>query len=551
MNTTIVTQISEILEINVANIQLSIPTLSCFGDYSLPCFPFAKLLRKSPQRIAEELVCKFNHPLVEKTEAVNGYFNIFMKKSLSIDTLKKILTEENYGSGHSGDGKQVLIEHTSINPNASPHIGRGRNAMIGNALCNLLRFEDYDVDVHYFVNDIGKQIAMLVLETEGMSNIKFEDFLNIYIAAQSRAESDPEYVKKAFELLHNLENGDKQIFAKFSKIVDTCMEGQVKIFEELGIHYDAFDKESQFVLSGRVDEVLNELMKSGKLFEDEEHRMVLDLQDTVPESPFLPLTRADHSSLYPLRDITYTIEKIKMNSDKNIIVLGQDQKTYYKQIVEALKLLGYENAPELVCYQFVKLEDGKMSTRAGKVVLLEDLKKETIKRVSQNMEMRGYFDSERAKKIAYATVMYSILKCSPDKEVTFSWDEVLSFDGNSALYIMYNYARTQSLLKQAELEELQNVSFECLNTDIEQELLNTLGQYPVVIKEAIEKLNVFGIAKYVYTLTKLFSKYYNSTQIIDVDKPACTQARLYLAKAIGSIVKSGMQILGIEVVDRV
>lgn len=544
--------VSSILGVEETLVNVSIPKTPEHGDYSIPCFPFARILKKSPQSIAEELCKKFtDSSVVEKTEALNGYFNIFTKKSLAFSALEKAITEEDYGSGHTGNGKTLLIEHTSINPNASPHIGRGRNAMIGNAISNLMRFEGYVTDVHYFVNDIGKQIAMLVLETEGMSDVKFEDFLSIYVSAQEKAEHDSTYVHDAYKLLHELENGNSEVLSKFEKIVDVCMAGQVKIFNELGITYDSFDKESKLVLSGKVNQVLNNLKKTGKLFMDEENRWVLNLTDTVPEAPYMPLTRADGSSLYPLRDITYTIEKLNMGTDKNIVVLGQDQKVYFKQISVALNLLGYTVPPELVCYQFVKLTDGKMSTRAGKVVLLEDLKKETVNLVSENLKERGNFDPEKAKKIAYATIVYAILKCSPNKEVTFSWDEVLSFDGNSALYIMYNYARIQSILKHSNLNPLAEVDLKLLDSEYEKELLSQIATYPSVIKNAVSKLDVFCIARYTYGITRIFSKYYKTTKVIEPNNPNGTQAKLYLVKAIGNIIKSGMQILGIEIVDQI
>lgn len=223
------------------------------------------------------------------------------------------------------------------------------------------------------------------------------------------------------------------------------MEGQLQIFKDLGITYDKFDIESDFVLSGKTKNILQNLQETGKCFLDEENRWVLNLSEEVPEAPYLPLTRGDGSSLYALRDIAYTKWKSEQICDKNIVVLGQDQKTYYKQFKTALSFIGCTNIPELVCYQFVTLIDGKMSTRAGKVVLLEDFKKEALAKTMESSA--NCHTPEQIKKIAYATVLYSILKSSPEKEVTFDWESALSMDGNSALYIMYNYARIQSIKK--------------------------------------------------------------------------------------------------------
>lgn len=379
--------------------------------------------------------------------------------------------------------------------------------------------------------------------------MKFEDFLTLYISAQARAEKDEAFVKDSFALLKAVESGDSDAKASFDKVVNICMEGQLQIFKDLGITYDKFDIESDFVLSGKTKNVLQNLQETGKCFLDEENRWVLNLSEEVPEAPYLPLTRGDGSSLYALRDIAYTKWKSEQICDKNIVVLGQDQKNYYKQIKTALSFIGCKNIPELVCYQFVTLIDGKMSTRAGKVVLLEDFKKEALAKTIESST--NCHTPEQIKKIAYATVLYSILKSSPEKEVTFDWESALSMDGNSALYIMYNYARIQSIKKKTQLPAISDVNWDYLSSDEEMELIKLIEQYPEVIKKAHDDLNVFGIAQYVYALSKTFSKYYSHCKILDINNLDSTVAKTYLITAVGNLIKSGMKILGIDVVDKI
>lgn len=552
MKTQITNLVSKILDVNQDDIEIQVPSNVEFGDFSIPCFAFAKVLRMSPKDIAQKLVDNFSLPAVDHTIAINGYFNIFLSKEfLFSETLNKINTSEDYGSSHSGKGKTALIEHTSINPNASPHIGRARNALIGDALTRLLKFEDYKVDIHYFVNDIGKQIAMLVLATEGKDNVKFEELLDLYVQIYNNLKENPEFEKKVFDLLFELENGNPEAAKKFKHIVDICLKGQVSIFNELGIYYDHFDYESDYIVSGRVKTILEDLKKTGHLFEDETGRLVIDQHDyNIPlENPYLVVTRQDKTSLYPLRDIAYTIDKVKTNSDRNIVVLGEDQKTYFLQIAASLKMLGYV-PPEAIHYAFVLLSDGKMSTRQGKVVLLEDFMKESLQKVSDSLLSRyGKIDTEKAKKIAYGSVKYAILKTSSERNVVFDWENVLSFDGDSSLYIQYNYARIMSMLNKQQPSD--QIDFSLLTNPTEYELVRKLSEFKDVIEKSVSNLTVNGIASYVYSLTKLFSKYYHDCKIIDEECPELTNARLYLVKAISKVIKNSFEILGIEVLEQI
>lgn len=553
MKKQIATVVSELLQIDEKLVEVQTPSNVSFGDFSIPCFSFAKVLKKSPQSIAQFLVVHFSMENVEKTVAINGYFNIFLLKTqLFSNTLSTINNIANYGSSHSGVGKTALIEHTSINPNASPHIGRARNALIGDALARLFKFEGYSVDVRYFVNDIGKQIAMLVLATEGTDNIKFEDLLNLYVQIYNDLKDHPEFEQEVFMLLNKLENGNHEVAQKFKHIVDICLNGQLSIFNELGIFYDHFDYESDYIVSGRIKELLKELQATGHLFEDETGRLVIDQNgyDLPLENPYLVVTRQDKTSLYPLRDIAYTIDKVNHNVDRNIVVLGEDQYTYFQQISVALKMLGYV-APELVSYSFVLLANGKMSTRHGKVVLLTDFMEEALQKVSSSLLTRyGTVEVEKAKKIAYGAVKYAILKTSNERNVVFDWENVLNFEGDSSLYIQYNYARIMSMLRKMDVKD-DNIDFSLLSETSEYELIKKITEFPEVISKSMKNLSVHRIASYVYNLTKQFSKYYHDYKIIDENNKELSKARLYLVKAVSIIIKNGLAILGIDVLDKI
>ena len=250
-------KLSDILDVDKNEIinNLEFPPEQNLGDVAFPCFVLSKKLRKSPIIIAQEIKNKLdenNDSIFCEIKAVSGYLNFFLNRTI---VLQKFLKEYNDGNlfvNKKHKGEKALIEHTSINPNASPHIGRARNALIGDASSRLLKFLGYKTTVHYFVNDIGKQIALLVYYTEGKNEITFNDLLNLYVSANEELKQNPEIEEKVFNLLHEMECGNKEVFKKFTRIVKICIEGQKKIFNEFGIFYDCYDYESQYIISGRT-----------------------------------------------------------------------------------------------------------------------------------------------------------------------------------------------------------------------------------------------------------------------------------------------------------
>ncbi|MBQ9298802.1 MAG: arginine--tRNA ligase [Clostridia bacterium] len=555
----IASAIANILDKDVAEIYQILdksPNLE-MGDYSLPCFKLAKELKMAPLQIANNIKDKLILPEIDKIEVVSGYLNIFIKKEIYVKSvLEEIANKrEKYGSTGEGKGKTALVEHTSINPNASPHIGRARNALIGDSVVKILNFNDYKVETHYFVNDIGKQISMLLVGSKNKENVKFDELLQLYVDINKRVEEDKDLEQEVFDNLYKLENGDKETIQKFRNIVETCIEGQKEIFGKLGIHYDYFDYESDFIINGKVDEVLEKLKDTGKLFEAEDGRLAINQEEYhLPmKSPVLVVTRADKTSLYPLRDIAYSIYKAERNTDKNVIILGEDQKLYFQQISAALDLLGYKTA-QVIHYSFVLLPSGKMSTRNGTVVLLEDFMKEILEKTKQELAKRneGNIDEEKAKKIAYGAVKYTILKGSCEKNVTFDLEKALSFDGDTSLYIQYNYARINSILTKANYEGMVKLGkFELLNEDAEIQIIQKLEEFKSIIAKVTEKLTPNLIANYVYDLTKLFSSYYHDYSILNAETEELKNMRLQLIYSIGEVIEISLNLLGIETVDEI
>ncbi len=550
------------IEANLSSL-FELPKNSEYGDIALPCFTFAKELHKSPVDIALRLSEIAFPTFVIKAQNVGGYLNFFLDKNTYYKSIiLSAITDKKYGSSHFGDGKRCLIEHTSINPNASPHIGRSRNAIVGDFYSKLMQFEGYDVDVHYFVNDIGKQISMLVYGALGKEDVKFEDLLDLYVKTNALVKEKPEVEKEVFELLFKLENNDEEVKAKFRKIVDTCIKGQVAIFNKLGVFYDSFDYESEFIFSHNVDKVLQEIKALSDnpnaglhLEEDEDGRLVVMFDKYKKLTP-LVITRGDKTSLYPLRDICYTIWKGSQGADKNILVLGEDQKLYFEQIKTIVGELGYQ-VPEVIHYSFVMLQEGSMSTRNGTVVLLEDFMKIATEKVMESFTRNNRERNEQlAADIAYGAVKYSIQKTSNDKNVIFDWDSALTFEGCSGPYLQYTYARISSIFRKLQasgevydINDYSEFDYSAMELPIEGELISTLYSFPSVISHAVKEKSPHIIANFAFSLAKEFSSLYHDASILyeeNIEKKKC---RIALVNAVLNTLGTCMNILGIKCLE--
>ena len=522
--------------------QLELPKNKEFGDFSLPCF---KLNRKP-----EEFEKGIKLPdFIEKIEIKGAYLNFYLKQQILIEqTLKEILKEkELYGSSNQGKGKKALIEHTSINPNASPHIGRSRNAIIGDAIAGLFKFEGYNVETHYYVNDIGKQIAMLVLASEG-KKVTFNKLLGLYVEFNKKLEKSDKLEKEIFSLLSKLEKGDLKTKKQFKDIVDVCIKGQSKIMKELGIEFDYFDYESKFLFNKGVDKIIELLKKTNKTFIDDENRLCINLKEfNLPmKSPILPLTRSDGTSMYMLRDVAYTIEKLERSKENNILVLGEDQKLYFQQLKALLSLLKKE-APRPIHYSFVLLNSGKMSTRKGHVVLLEDFMKEIENETKQEIKKRKKtkVTDQLVKIIAHGALKFALLKVSAERNVNFNLGEAISFETESSPYVQYAYVRAMSVLKKAKKYKYSY----SLPTQEERGLIKKLAQYPEVIKESTKNLQVHNIVNYSLELAKIFNEFYQNCPVL-TENEEFKNSRLTLVEATTHVLKSSLKILGINCPDK-
>lgn len=538
-------------------IEISVPPKEGMGDYCLPCFKIKVDNLNNPNEKANYILehLTFDNNIIIDAFVVGPYLNFNInKESLGKIVLEKIENlSDKYGSTNEGIGKSLLIEHTSINPNASPHIGRSRNSIIGDFLVHLYKFNGYEIDREYFVNDIGKQIAMLLIAVKKYSDINrvtFDEMLSLYIKINDEAKEDENIEKEVFKYLNELENGNDIVRNEFKSITDICVEGQKKIFDKMDIHWDTFTHESDFVFGHITKTILDKIAEKGRLKEDENGRLYVDLTGyNIPtKTPVLILTREDKTSLYPLRDIAYTMYKMNKNKDVNLIVLGEDQKVYMEQISAVMDILGYDS-PKLISYSFVLLNGDKMATREGKVVLLEDFINATIDKLKNSFSERGTeLTNDEYLSLASSCIKYNMLNINRGKNINFNLDDATNFTGNSAIYILYNYVRIKSILNKCDLnKKYDNI---ILKTKTEEQIIKKLYDFEDTVKETVKTNESVIITKYLNDLCGLFSKYYEETSILKEENSDLKNSRLLLLDSVRIVIENGTNILGIKTVEK-
>jgi arginyl-tRNA synthetase len=533
------------------------PSQPKLGDLSVACFTLVNDDFPQAPALAAFLAQNFSDPqhYFARIQAVGPYLNFFLQP----DTLFPVITDieqqgSAYGSRQQGAGQQLLIEHTSINPNASPHIGRIRNSLIGDFLSRLYQFVGYQVQRHYFINDIGKQIAMLLVGVEQYGHgdtSNFERMLDWYIRINEASKTDPAISEQVFNYLHQLENGDRDVQAKFKALTDACVAGQTEILRQLDITFDVFTHESDYVFNRTTQDILDQIKAKGKLATDDHGRFYVDLTGyRIPtKSPVLVLTREDGTSLYSLRDIAYSIYKLQLNSQHNFIVLGEDQTTYMKQIAATLDILGYP-APQLISYAFVLLAGNKMATRSGTIVLLTDLIHSVTTALQDAFATRDLPTSAADLHIiANACIKYSILNVSRSKNVNFHLENAISFTGDTGLYLLYCVVRINSILAknpdQITTDQLQ------FTTSAELQLLRDLAHFPVIVDELLASQQPAHLTKYLHQLAQKFAQFYESTHISSVTDPVRKSSQLRLLQCLHTVITTGLHLLGINTVTKI
>ena len=535
------------------NVVVEIPPKKEMGDYSVPCFSFKDDVNKNPLEIANKIKENISDEdgIFASVKTMGPYVNFYLNYDKASNIIKEILDKKsNYGSLNQGHNDALLIEHTSINPNAEPHMGRCRNSLIGDFLANLFKFVGYEVERHYFINDLGKKIALLVIGVEkyGLKTDSFSDILDVYVKISNEAKTDEALEQKAFDYLELVESGNQEMINKFKSITDKCVEGQMKIFNELEINFDVFTHESDYVYNNYLTNILNKIDEKGKLKLDENGRYYVDLSDyDIPtKEPVLVLTRSNKTSLYPIKDIAYTMHKMDLNGTNNYIVLGEDQEVYMKQIAATLDILGYK-APKLISYSYVLLDGDKMSTSNGTLVLVTDFTKALRGKIKKEFENRNLECSEDTLKIlTNACIKYTMLNVSRNKIVNFNFDNATSFTGESAIYILYSIVRINSILRNNKYENTEIK----LTDELEYQIVKDLIEFPSLVNDLLVTSEPVLLTKYIFNLTQKFSSYYEKVNISNITDVQIKNSKLLLLEAIKIVLTNGLSILGIKTIEK-
>lgn len=528
-------------------IKVEEPPKSDMGDLaSTVAFQLAKVAKKPPIEIAKDILNNIEISKLFKSVEMKGpYINFFINyDTLSKNVLKSI--NENYGQLESNNRK-LILEHTSANPNGPLHIGHIRNSVIGDSLARVLKSAGYDIETQYYVNDMGRQIAIIAWGLRNGFIIEENEKIDhevgkTYFKINEKLRADESLNTKVSELLKIYESGeDKKLENTFHEIVSKCLTGIKITTERLNIFHDDFIWESKFVKDDDVKKILEGL----KDYTRRNEVLYLPLEDYGIEKELI-LTRSDGTSLYSTRDIAYHLEKSK-NSDEVVDVLGSDHKLAIDQLSIALELLGSKR-PEVIFYEFITLPEGSMSTRRGIFISVDELIDEAVNRALDEIKKRrDDLDDASAKEIAedigIGAIRYFIARLSPEKHIVFKWDEALSFERGCAS-IQYAHARACKLLEKAGFES-KKIDLNDFKMDhpSEIELIKLLSKFTTVIEESAKIKRVHPIAQYAMDLAGAFNRFYKSVPVIGADQEA---ERLLLVDRSRITIRNCLNLLGIN-----
>ena len=532
---------------------LALPPDTAMGDFALPCFRLAKTMRKAPALIAEELAKAYPcDAIVSSAQAVNGYVNFKIDRAFwAKQTLERILAErERYGSSEEGKGKTVCIDYSSVNIAKPFHIGHLSTTVLGSALYKLHKFLGYTPVGINHLGDYGTQFGKLIsayrrwgsrqmLEEGGLRALNA-----LYVRFHEEAEKDESLNDEARAYFKKIEEHDPEAVELFELFKELTLSEVSKIYELLDVHFDSWAGESFY--NDKMQPVIDELREKGLLVESEGAQIV-DL--SAYDMPPCIILRSDGASLYATRDIAAAIyRKNTYDFYKCLYVVAYQQNLHFRQFFKVLELMGKEWAKDLVhvAYGMVSLEEGSMSTRKGRVVYLKDVIDRCIEKAlaiitEKNPQLEN--KEEIAKTVGVGAVIFGALYNNKIKDITFSYDKVLNFEGETSCYVQYTCARARSVLEKGGAERS---SANAAVTPQEFEVVKKLAEFPDVLKSALEKYEPCFIARYCVDLAQLYNKFYFDCSILNAEEPT-RSFRLALTESVLITLKNGLGLLGIGV----
>ncbi|MBR1968560.1 MAG: arginine--tRNA ligase [Clostridia bacterium] len=535
---------------------IEVPPNTDMGDYALPCFKLSKIMRRPPVVIAQNFADAFvPDEYILSCTAINGYLNFKINRQGYADALLKniINSGDSYGASNIGEGKTVCIDYSSINIAKPFHIGHLSTTVIGSALCKIFRFLGYKVVGINHLGDYGTQFGKLIVAFKRWSSFdavkegRLKELSRIYVKYHDEAKLDPKMDDEARHYFKLIEDGDKEASELFELFKKITLEEVDKIYKLLNVTFDSYAGESFY--NDKMAPVVEELKEKG-LLKISDGASIVDLEEYG--MPPCLILKSDGSTLYATRDIAAALyRKNTYDFDKCLYVVAYQQNLHFKQFFKVLELMGKDWAKDMVhvSYGMVSLESGSMSTRSGNVVLLEDVINKTIEKARAVIEDKNpnLPDKDKiAKSVGTGAVIFGALCNNKIKDITFSYDKVLSFEGETCPYVQYTVARCNSVIaKCGEYEGYKNIEM----NDSEYAVISELGRFSEVVKAAAEKYEPSFVTRYALDLATAFNKFYIDCKIA-VEDAEVKNFRLAITKAVKITLTNALTLLGIETVEQ-
>ena len=544
---------------------IGVPKDTSNGDYAFPCFILAKELKKSPVAIAEEIKEKISQNLenikeISEVSAVNGFLNFKLNKNqITQEVIDEFDTEkENFGSQKQEKPQNIVIDYSAPNIAKPFHIGHLRSTVIGQALYNIYKYLGYNVTSINHLGDYGTQFGKLI---EGykrwgaeydIENNPIDELMQIYVRINNLCKEDESVLEECRNNFKKLEDGDPYCVEIWKKFRELSLKEFDKVYDILGVKFDSLNGEAFY--SDKMPEIIDMLKKAGKL-EESEGAQVVKLGDDMP--PCL-IIKSNGSTTYATRDLAAIMYRARTyDFDKAIYVTSYEQILHFKQVFATAKYLGldekYTNGLVHVPFGMILLKTGKMSTREGKVIKLEDLLNEAIEKSKEIIEKKNpelENKEDVAKKVGVGAIIFNDLSNGRIKDEIFDWDIMLNFNGETGPYVQYTTVRAKSVLEKAGyIPNVKEVNVEKLNDKDSQKIINQLYNFNSILKNVTEKEEPSILARYLVDLAQNFSSFYNNCHIITEDKEM-QDARLYITYMVKTVLEKGLNLLGIQVPEK-
>ena len=534
---------------------LEIPPQEDMGDFAFPCFQLAKIFRKAPNIIAQEVAEKIKKTdFVSKTAAMGPYVNFFIDRTMFVSEMLKQVSVDNYGSSEIGCGKTICIDYSSPNVAKNFHVGHLRTTLIGNSIYRIYKKLGYRVERINHLGDWGTQFGKLIVaykkwgSKEAVEQNGISELMKIYVKFHEEAEKDDTLNDEARAWFVKMEQGDEEALSVWEWFKDISLIEYKRIYELLDIDFDSYAGESFY--RDKTSAVVDELKKKGMLKESE-GAFIVDLEK-YDMTPCL-IMKKDGSSIYATRDLAAIFYRKKTyDFEKCIYVTGMEQKLHFAQVFKVVELMGYEWAKTdliHVPYGLVSLEGGKLSTRSGNIIYAEDILRESVSKIKEviNDKNPDLQDKEEvAKMVGIGAIIFNDLYNHIIKDVTFSWDKIHSFDGETGPYVQYTYARAASVLRKTGITDVpEEIDSSLLTDEASVSLLKELIRFPEVVETAAERLEPSVVARFVMSVAQAFNHFYHENQC-NVEDEKLKRARVKLVIIAKKAIKDGLDLLGMK-----